>query len=159
MAKKVLIVYEPNDTLKRTLEQAIEGATVPVELIYRTEEEVTPSDIEEANTILGLADPALCRDYGKNLEWVQLCYAGADPFVLPGVLKEEVILCNVAGAFGTVVSEHMLMQTFELVRGMRRYHLHQSEHLWKKNRIRAPWTAPPCSSSAWGTSAAIMPAR
>ena len=69
----------------------------------------------------------LCRD----LRWVQLNSAGADPYGDPGVLPETCILTTAVGAYGLAVSEHMLAQTFALIRRFGQYARNQHEHVWR----------------------------
>ena len=70
---------------------------------------------------------ALCRD----LRWVQLNSAGADPYGNPGVLPESCILTTAVGAYGLTVSEHMLAQTFALIRRFGQYARNQQQHIWR----------------------------
>ena len=66
------------------------------------------------------------------MEWLQIIYAGADLFTVPGLLKPETILTNASGAYNTEVAEHMLAMTFSLVRHFNQYMRNQVNHTWKQ---------------------------
>ena len=43
-----------------------------------------------------------------KLRWVQLSWAGTEPYSLPGVLPAGTVLTNATGAFGHAIGEHMV---------------------------------------------------
>ena len=77
------------DEHKKTLEQHSQGN----KFIYSSYDNVTQEMVQEANVIIGNVDPFYLQE-AKNLEWLQLNSAGADPYVKKGVLPEDVILTN-----------------------------------------------------------------
>ena len=97
------------DEHKKTLEQHSQGN----KFIYSSYDNVTQEMVQEANVIIGNVDPFYLQE-AKNLEWLQLNSAGADPYVKKGVLPEDVILTNATGAYGPSVAEHMLAVLFSL---------------------------------------------
>ena len=67
-----------------------------------------PPDWRQRITILmGFVPPSDLKTF-PNLKWVQSWNAGVDPYMVPGVLPEGVVLTCAAGAYGPAVSEHML---------------------------------------------------
>ena len=88
------------DEHKKTLEQHSQGN----KFIYSSYDNVTQEMVQEANVIIGNVDPFYLQE-AKNLEWLQLNSAGADPYVKKGVLPEDVILTNATGAYGPSVAE------------------------------------------------------
>ena len=97
------------DEHKKTLEKHAKGS----HFVYSSYDKVTPEMIKEANIIIGNVAPFYLKE-AKNLEWLQLNSAGADPYVKKGVLPENVILTNATGAYGPGVAEHMLAVLFSL---------------------------------------------
>ena len=87
--KNILVVMPVKDEHKKTLEQHSQGN----KFIYSSYDNVTQEMVQEANVIIGNVDPFYLQE-AKNLEWLQLNSAGADPYVKKGVLPEDVILTN-----------------------------------------------------------------
>lgn len=77
--------------------------------------------------------PAVVLRSADSLEWLQLSWAGADAYCAPGVLPEHVQLTNASGAYGLSCSEHLLAQTFALLRHIPEYVRNQEKHLWRQN--------------------------
>ena len=90
--KNILVVMPVKDEHKKTLEQHSQGN----KFIYSSYDNVTQEMVQEANVIIGNVDPFYLQE-AKNLEWLQLNSAGADPYVKKGVLPEDVILTNATG--------------------------------------------------------------
>ena len=78
------------DEHKKTLEKHAKGS----HFVYSSYDKVTPEMIKEANIIIGNVAPFYLKE-AKNLEWLQLNSAGADPYVKKGVLPENVILQSI----------------------------------------------------------------
>lgn len=57
-----------------------------------------------------------------KLKWFASYYAGVDPLIKSGVLKENVILTNGSGAYGVTIAEHMIMVTLMLLRRYPEYY-------------------------------------
>ena len=97
------------DEHKKTLEQHSQGN----KFIYSSYDNVTQEMVQEANVIIGNVDPFYLQE-AKNLEWLQLNSAGADPYVKKGVLPENVIffqkLCFFQKHTG---SETLILYTFK----------------------------------------------
>lgn len=81
---------------------------------FNTAAEALP-EIDEAEIIFGNA-PELAGAAG-NLRWLCTSTAGANQFMAPGAFASpNAVLTNSAGAYGVTISEHILMQTLELMR-------------------------------------------
>lgn len=94
-------------------------------------DDLTAEDVRAAQIILGSVDAELLPA-AEALEWLQLSWAGADNFVKPGVLREDIALTNASGAYGLTVSEHMVAVTFALVRRLHQYARNQQAHIWQE---------------------------
>lgn len=114
------------DEHKKTLEQHSQGN----KFIYSSYDNVTQEMVQEANVIIGNVDPFYLQE-AKNLEWLQLNSAGADPYVKKSVLPEDVILTNATGAYGPSVAEHMLAVLFSLQKKLHLYRDNQNQCEWQ----------------------------
>ena len=124
--KKVLVTSLPlKDAHLRQLEDA---AGDGCEMVYK-QNGLTADDVRDASVIVGNMPPALLKSCEK-LELLQLNSAGADPYAQPGMIPEGARLTCASGAFGLSVSEHMLAQTFALVRRFEQYARRQVAHDW-----------------------------
>lgn len=66
----------------------------------------------------------------QNLEWLQLESAGADDYIVPGVLNEKTILTNATGAYSKAVSDHGFALTLMLQRKLYLYRDEQRKANW-----------------------------
>ena len=114
------------DEHKKTLEQHSQNN----KFIYSSYDKVTQEMVQEANVIIGNVDPFYLQE-AKNLEWLQLNSAGADPYVKKGVLPEDVILTNATGSYGPSVAEHMLAVLFSLQKKLHLYRDNQNQCEWQ----------------------------
>ncbi len=128
--KKILVVIPVNDRHKAFLEQQTEGTGEDngFEFIYKPGAEVTEEDVADVRAVIGNLSPAMIRK-AKNLEWFQTNSAGYDQY-LHDVLPEGAALTPAVGAYGLSVSEHMLGQTFALIRHLPMYRDAQRENRW-----------------------------
>ena len=128
--KKILVVLPVNEEHKALLAESLRGAEDEYELFYTEGAAPTPDDLRDAHIILGGFDADLAK-YAVNAEWFQLSFAGADSFAAPGVIPKEAVLTSAVGAYGLTVSEHMLAQTFAMIRRFGQYGRNQVGHVWK----------------------------
>jgi phosphoglycerate dehydrogenase-like enzyme len=82
---------------------------------------------DEANALVW-ADPhnvneldALLRDRGKNIEWVQLPYAGVEPFVDVITRNDHLVWTCAKGVYAEPVAEHALTLLLAGLRGLGEY--------------------------------------
>ena len=99
------------------------------ELVFRAPAEMTQEDLDQAAATTHFFPPSLLSR-AKNLEWVQLTSAGADAFSKEGILPDSCVLTNASGAYSLSVGEHMLAQTFALIRNLPMYSCDQRAHVW-----------------------------
>lgn len=127
--KKILVTLPAEPQHKAFFESQVRGTEEVFSFAYIPADDVKPTDIADAQIILGSIDPSLLPHAAK-LEWLQLSWAGADSFTKPGVLREDILLTNASGAYGVAVSEHMVAVTFALVRRLHQYARNQQKHIW-----------------------------
>lgn len=85
--------------------------------------------LREAEVVFGNPPVRLLPEM-KKLRWVQLRMAGTEPYSLPGVLPEGVLLTNATGAFGHAISEHLVASTLMLVKNLHLYRDNQRSGAW-----------------------------
>lgn len=89
-----------------------------------------PQDWRERTTILmGFVPPADLKTFPR-LKWVQSWNAGVDPYLVPGILSEGVVLTCAAGAYGPAVSEHLLAMLLAIYKRLPAYRDQQNAHTW-----------------------------
>lgn len=93
-------------------------------------ERAAEETLERADAILGNLPPELLPQ-AKRLKWLQLNSAGADPYLVPGVLPAGVTLTSATGAYGPAVAEHMLAVTLSLLKKLPLYRDNQNQRLWR----------------------------
>lgn len=131
--KKIVTVIPLNDDQKALLQDNAQGA----EIVFREAGTVTEQDVQDADGIIGMPDPALVQK-AMNLSWLQLLTAGVDPYVVSGVLRNEAVLTNAPGAHALSVAEHAVALTFALIRKLRLYGIFQQARHWElKGEVRS----------------------
>ncbi len=125
--KKILVVLPMDEPHKKILEEIAPQA----DFIYADNEDDLGAEVmEPVNIILGNPRRRLLP-LAKNLEWMQLGSAGADLYVKPGLLADNVLLTNATGAFGLSISEYMIAMVLDLFLNLPRYQVNQENHLWQ----------------------------
>lgn len=90
-----------------------------------------PQDWRARATILmGYVPPADLKRFPR-LKWVQSWNAGVDPYLVPGVLPQGVVLTCAAGAYGPAVAEHMLAMLLAVYKRLPGYRDRQHRHTWE----------------------------
>ena len=110
--KKILVLLPVTEEDKEYLKSKANGAATPCHFVFRSLEEVTDEDIASSQIIIGRFPVSKIKT-ATSLEWLQLPMAGTDAYVVPGVLPDNIILTNGAGAYGLAVSEYMLAVSIE----------------------------------------------
>lgn len=111
--------------------QYIEGIGQGCEFIYTTIEDVTQEQVCWADIILGSVSPQQVAQ-APNLKWIQLNFAGADPYCKPGIIHPGTLLTCATGAYGLTVSEEMTALSYMLCRKMDLYMRNQVAHCWRE---------------------------
>lgn len=124
---KILVTIKVSDTQKEQFEKIFKAA----QFIYTGSEiEAADEDLAEAEIIIGnipVKKLGLC----KKLKWLQLHNSGADDVALSKNLAKDVILTNATGAYGPVISEHMLGALLMLQKHLNQYFIQQQNQIWK----------------------------
>ncbi len=115
-----VIVATPVPENRKELFTSVKGADIT--FIDRTN--ITIDDIKDAEVILGNLPLSLVEQC-ENLKWIQLDSAGANTY---SSLKEDIILTNASGAYGTAISEHMIGCVLMVMKNLARYLDIQKEH-------------------------------
>lgn len=90
------------------------------QVVYHTDNAGAIPHMADIDIVFGPSDgvsPEIVKA-APNLKWFASYYAGVDPLIKTGCLKEDTILTNGSGAYGVTIAEHMVMVTLML---MRRY--------------------------------------
>ena len=125
-AKNILVVLPLSQRQQQRLEAAVGAAHARFAYV----DQPSAEQLSNANIIIGMV-PVSLLPQAKQLEWMQLSWAGAGPYCAPGALPEDVVLTCASGAYGLACSEHMLAFTFDLLRRFPEYHRNQARHVWK----------------------------
>ena len=124
--KTILVALPVEQRHKDKLEAAAPGCR----FLYVPAAEVNAEQAAEAEIIIGNLAPALISG-AEKLALYQLNSAGADAYLKPGVLREDVLLCNATGAYSKAVAEHGLAMTLALQKKLPLYRDGQRAHAWR----------------------------
>ena len=129
--KQVLVAVPASEDQRRRFSSIAEanGASETISFLYTEEEAVTKEQVQASSVIFGNVPAKMIEASGK-LEYLQLMSAGADPYLVPGVLSGNTVLCNATGAYGKTVSEHAFALTWALLRKL---------HLYRSAQLRGEW--------------------
>lgn len=86
--------------------------------------------VPDAEIIVG--QPAGGTDFSR-LKLLQSTNAGVEKLLAAGI-PENVVIANVTGAFGEVISEYIIAGILSLCRGLFRYRENQRRHIWQDLR-------------------------
>lgn len=115
----------------------IQAASDYAEILFlqdmKTESE-RKQTILTAHIIIG--EPSMEEVWANpNLEWLQITWAGTDKYTSPRPgtkgFPENVVLTNMSGAFGTVISEYAIGAILSLYRRFPVYWRQQQEEIWQ----------------------------
>ena len=71
----------------------------------------------------------------KKLKWIQTNYVGVEYFLLPEVVKSDVVITNASGVNSVPVAEHVMALMLCLTRKLHWYLRNQSRKQWKTNDL------------------------
>lgn len=140
--KKVLILMELNAAQREKLEAAGAGAVLRFSLPDRVSED----EVQQADIIIGQPKAEMIRG-SERLELLQLESAGADAYIVPGVLNEKTVLTNATGAYSQAVAEHAFALTLMLQKKL---------HLYRDRQRAARWQDLGTVSSLAGSTVAVV---
>ena len=124
--KNVLVILPLKDEHKQMLEEI----SPDLHFYYTQGERASIDKIAEANIIIGSVSPKVMH-HACQLEFMQLSSAGSEGYTKPGVLRPGAILANASGAYGPVISEHMLGMLLLLYGNLGIYMENMKRHLWE----------------------------
>lgn len=124
--KTILVALPVEQRHKAKLEAAAPGCR----FLYVPAKDATAAQAAEAEVIIGNIPASLIAG-AEKLRLFQLNSAGADMYLRPGVLREDVVLCNATGAYSKAVAEHALAMTLALQKKLPLYRDAQREHVWR----------------------------
>ena len=87
------------------------------ELLFAENEPDFGAALSRADAIIGEPEEVQLQN-ARALSWLQLTWAGADKYARMARFPAGVTLCNVSGAFGTVISEYVLGSIVALYRAL-----------------------------------------
>ncbi len=125
--KKVLCVLPVEQRHKEKLEKTGKDC----EFIYVPAKEVTEAQVQSAEIILGCVPAAMIKG-SEKLELLQLNTAGADPYIVKGVLAEKTVLTNATGAYSKAVAEHGFASALMLQKKLHLYRDAQRTGAWSE---------------------------
>ncbi|MCH4168984.1 MAG: D-2-hydroxyacid dehydrogenase [Streptococcaceae bacterium] len=134
----VLFILEINQNEAESLVERFKQC----HFIFKKKSDLTQSEIELADVIIGNPPIQLLHLELSHLKWLQLNSAGFDEYIKPNILPSQTLLTNARGAFGLTVSEHVLALMLALMRKLDLYSDNQKRHLWQnEGRIRSIYDA------------------
>jgi len=107
-----------------------EAIAPDAEHIYAGRRTLTPEQLSRATVMFGWPR-AKSLPEAKNLKWFQTMWAGADEYLLPGLLPEGTTLTSSSGSNKRSVAEHMFACLLSLCRRLPTYRDSQREHRWE----------------------------
>ncbi len=124
--KKIYVIADFSQENQKTIRAAAANA----QLTFLPACELTPANIADVDAVVGPLPKALIPQ-AKKLEYLQLCSAGADAYLTPGLLPEDILLCNATGAYGHAVSEHLFAGILAVTKKLHLYRDAQHRHAWE----------------------------
>lgn len=107
--------------------------------------DLTREDVDWAEIAVGNIPVSLL--HGQKLEFLQLNSAGADAYVVPGVLDSGTKLSCCTGAYSQAVAEHGFAATLTLIKKL---------HLYRDDQLNSFWADEGTVSSLNGATVLVM---
>ncbi len=128
--KKILFTLPLDDAHKDLVKGQANGCREEAEIRFVPKDALTEADVKGVDAILGDCPAALLNASG-TVKWLQLPFAGVDPYVVPGYVPADCVLTNATGAYDLTVSEHMVALCFALLRRLEEYARNQARAEWR----------------------------
>ena len=128
--KRVLILAEHNDEIKKELKRRFSARC---ELMFAEDLQNLDATLSRAEMIIGEPEQEQLVK-AKALSLLQLTWAGADKYAGMPDFPEQTTLCNVSGAFGTIISEYVLASIVAFYRALPAYWRDQKSHIWQQRK-------------------------
>lgn len=147
--KRVLILAEHNDEIKKELKRRFSARC---ELMFAEDLQNLDATLSRAEMIIGEPEQEQLVK-AKALSLLQLTWAGADKYARMEHFPEQVTLCNVSGAFGTVISEFVLGSIVAFYRRCLPIGATRNRIFGSSGNLRGRFAESARWSLAWATSA------
>lgn len=120
MSKKIGVVIEfLNDHYEKVLTEAAQKYGYEIEFFPSSAAAVEGAG--ECEILYGHCSHKVVQA-AKDLKWFCCCWAGVDRFCRPGIFNDKnCLLTNSSGAYGTTISEHLIMVSLMLLRRQMEY--------------------------------------
>ena len=120
MAKKIGVIIDfLNDKYERQLNAA--AAKYGYEIEYFPSSAEAVGRVDDCEILYGHCSQKVIRS-AKSLKWYCCCWAGVDHFCDDGLYQNpDCLLSNSSGAYGTTISEHLIMVCLMLLRRQMEY--------------------------------------
>lgn len=97
-----------------------------------------PALLSSAEAVIGNLDIAALQEMPR-LRWVQLNSSGADQYVRPGALREDVLLTSATGAYGIGIAEYMIAELLNMMKRIPGYYDAQRQGIWTDlGKVQSP---------------------
>ena len=126
MEKRTVLILAPCGETRRSQLQKAYGARC--DLFFEEDREAA---LSQAEVIIGAPGEADLQK-AKNLRWLQLSWAGVDAYAKMQRFPKDVLVTNVSGAFGVIISEYVVAGIVAQYRGFGVYRDNQKEHIWRQ---------------------------
>lgn len=134
MQKKTVLVLAEYGA--QTKQELLSRFASRCDLRFAQDEEDLDAALSCAEAIIGEPEEEQLRK-ARALSFLQLTWAGADKYANMPSFPAQVTLCNVSGAFGTVISEYVLGSIIALYRALPAYWSDQKRHVWQQKTAAA----------------------
>ena len=120
MAKKIGVIIDfLNDRYERQINAA--AAKCGYEVEYFPSSVAAVGNVDECEILYGHCSRKVIQS-AKSLKWYCCCWAGVDHFCDDGLYQNpDCLLTNSSGAYGTTISEHLIMVCLMLLRRQMEY--------------------------------------
>lgn len=125
MSEHILNMFPINEEEKKEFEALLPDAVWE----YTHRSTVTPEQLAAATVIMGWPKHTQMH-HAVNLRWLQTLWMGADEYLTPGILPEDVTITRCVGAYTRTVSEHMLGTLLAVCRRLPLCRDNQRAHKW-----------------------------
>jgi D-2-hydroxyacid dehydrogenase (NADP+) len=114
-------------------------ANFPVERTDSQSKRKFEAWLSEIEILYGFAPPSNLIARAPRLKWIHVPYAGVDRFLLPDIIKSNVLLTNSRGIHGTQVSEAAFEMLLMLARKALLFFQLKNERKWQRASPALLW--------------------
>ena len=105
------------------------------QVVYYADNAEAVPHMADVDIVFGPSDALAPRivEAAPNLKWFASYYAGVDPLIKSGCLKEDTVLTNGSGAYGVTIAEHMIMVALMMLRRYPEYYAFVQEKQFRSD--------------------------